>query len=251
MKIHPVSDVHNEFGVLKYNPPECDVVVCAGDIHPGVAGVIWAGETYGSLAGQPVIYVAGNHEFYGKRRLNRHYEKMQEKADSLGVHFLQNKTVVIGGVRFIGCTLWTDFDLFGDQPLAMIRAHNRMNDYRQILWDIGVPLTPHHILREFKTSFDFLQDELAKPFSGKTVVITHHAPCEQSCPPQYKGHGLNPCYASKLERFVEITKPNLWVHGHCHDATNYTVGNTNVVLNPRGYVGHEQTGFDDQLIIEI
>jgi len=251
MRIHLISDVHNEFGELTYTPPECDVVICAGDIHPGVAGVMWAAETYGSAMGQDVIYVAGNHEFYGKRVLHRHYEKMEAKADDLSVHFLQNQVVVIDGVRFIGCTLWTDFNLNGDQPLAMLQAQGSMNDYRLICHAINKVITPYTILNEHQISFMFLQDELSKDFDGPTVVITHHAPSELSCLPRYRGNSLNGAYASRLDKFIEIMQPTLWVHGHIHDAKDYMIGNTRVVVNPRGYVGCEETGFNPELILEV
>lgn len=253
MKIHLVSDIHLEFtgGQYDYTPPDCDVVICAGDIQPGVAGVMWAASNYGAPNGQDVIYVAGNHEFYGKRRLWRHYEKMEAKANDLRVKFLQNKTIVIDNVRFVCCTLWTDFNLCGDQPLAMIRAQGAMNDYRMICYDINRLITPRIILNEHEKSFEFLQDELSKDFDGPTVVVTHHAPSELSCAEKYRGDPLNCAYASRLDKFIEIMQPTLWVHGHVHEAKDYMIGNTRVVINPRGYVGHEQTGFDSGLILEV
>lgn len=253
MRLHVLSDIHLEFtgGKYDYEPPECDVVICAGDISPGVRGIMWAAETYGSAMGQDVIYCSGNHEFYGKRRIWRHYEKMQAKANDLRVHFLQNSTVVIDEVRFIGCTLWTDFNLQGDQPLAMIRAHGSMNDYKMICYDINRMITPRIILNEYEKSFKFLQEELEKDFDGPTVVVTHHAPSELSCAEKYKTDPMNSAYASRLDKFIEIMQPTLWVHGHVHEAKDYMIGNTRVVINPRGYVGFENTGFDPGLIIEV
>ena len=250
MLIHPVSDIHLEFskGKFKYPVPQCDVVICAGDISPGVAGIMWAAETFDV----PIIYVAGNHEFYGKRFLAKHYEKMNNKAQELGVHFLQNSTCVIDGVRFVGCTLWTDFNLMGNQPLAMIQAQQTMNDYKQIHRDIKQPITAQDIWVEYTVSFNFLQDELAKPHDGPTVVVTHHAPSERSCEPKFSGHPHNSSYASNLDKFIEITQPALWVHGHVHDAQDYVIGQTQVIANPRGYASHdEQTGFDSNLIIQV
>lgn len=249
MRLHIVSDVHNEFGVLKYAPPEHDIAICAGDICTGVAGIMWAGRTYDP---SKTLYVAGNHEFYGKRRLHRHYEKMREKAKEFGVQFLQNDVVVIDGVRFIGCTLWTDFNLHGNQPLAMIQAKQDMNDYRLICIDINKLIQPANVLHEFETSFKFLEETLDIPFDGPTVVITHHAPSEQSCIGRFRGSPANPFYASNLERFILEKQPELWVHGHTHSRADYMIDKTRVVVNPRGYadVG-EQTGFDNQLIVEV
>lgn len=252
MKLHIISDIHLEFGKLKYTPPDCDVVVCVGDVHPGVLGLIWAAETYGSLLGVPVIFVAGNHEFWGKRRLWHHYDKMRAKAKNLGIHFLQNDEVVIDGVRFLGCTLWTDLNLMGDQPLALVRASADLKDYQNIYSGINKRLQPFHTLREHKISFDFLTKSLNTPFGGKTVVVTHHAPSEQSCISHFRGNPLNYLYASNLDRFIEIMAPELWCHGHVHQSNDYIIGTTRIICNPRGYDDYEPNPkFDPQLVIDI
>lgn len=249
MKLHLASDIHLEFGKFNHTPPECDVVVLAGDIGTGVSGVMWAGETFD----KPVVMISGNHEFYGRRRLHRHYEKMKAKAQEYNnVHFLQNESVVIDGVRFIGCTLWTDFKLIGNQPIVMMNAKSMMNDYQHILFDIGKPIQPFHILTEHEKSVEFIVDELSKPFDGKTVVVTHHLPSEQSCFPEYKGNSSNVFYASNLESLIQIYKPILWLHGHTHNSRDYMIDETRIVCNPRGYVGYAlNPEFKPDLVIEI
>src|SRR5665213_3174302 len=129
MKIHLLDDVHLEFGRFKHTPPKCDVVILSGDIGVGLMGIEWAQETFDV----PVIYVAGNHEFYGKkRRFLSHQEKLRKKAAGSNVHVLQNEAVVIDGVRFLGTTLWTDFNLYGNQPLGIMTAQQTMSDFREI-----------------------------------------------------------------------------------------------------------------------
>lgn len=254
MKIHLLNDLHLEFSGGKfagYVPPaDADVVVLAGDIHPGVLGLMWAAETFDV----PVICLAGNHEFYGKRRLFKHYDKMHKKAAELGIHFLQNESIVIDGVRFLVATLWTDFNLIGNQPLAMVMAQTTMNDYKLILQNDrnSAKLLPATVLHEHNVSMEFLTEELNKDFDGPTVVATHHAPSEQSCLPDFRGDPNNFCYASNLERFVDTFDIALWVHGHVHGSVDYMIGDTRVACNPRGYVGHaENVNFDPNLLLEV
>src|SRR3954470_22041676 len=128
MKLHVVSDLHAGFGA--FDPPEtdADVLVLAGDVDVGVRGIelakAWA-------RGRPVLYVAGNHEFYGEA-VPRHVGKMADAAKGSSVELLENREVEIGGVRFLGCTLWTDFELFGDRARCMAAAQSAMNDFRRI-----------------------------------------------------------------------------------------------------------------------
>lgn len=258
MKIHLVSDIHLEFcpgGKLSYEAPEgTDVVIVAGDTNPGVKGLMWAAETFGSANGMPVIYLAGNHEFYGGRRFNKHYAKMREKATDLRILFLQNDTVVIDGVRFLGTTLWTNFKLNGDQPLAMLKAAKAMNDYIYIRQGTSkeAKLTPQTVLGEHELAMEFLTKELSEEHDGTTVVVTHHAPSEESCYPEFARDASNVYYASSLENFVLEHSPELWVHGHIHQSKDYMIGDTRVAANPRGYDdGFVNANFDPNLLLEV
>jgi len=261
MKIHTISDLHFEFDpkMMKgYTPPvDADVVVLAGDIAPGVSGVKWAANTFQPT---PTIYVGGNHEFYGANRyLSKGYRKLREAAEGTNVIVLQNDTVVIDGIRFIGTTLWTDMALYGNQPLMMIQAQGMMNDYRHIMsepprgmnWS-NRPLMPVETVREHELAMEFLTDELNQEYDGPTVVVTHHAPSEQSCLPEFAGNPANPLYASNLDRFVEAMNPALWIHGHTHQSKDYMIGETRIVANPRGYYGDVvNVNFDPALILEV
>lgn len=257
MKIHPMSDLHLEHQGGKWRnypgaPERTDVVVLAGDTHPGVLGLMWAAETFDV----EIVCVAGNHEFYSHRRLERHYDKMAEKAKELGIHFLQNEAVVIDGVRFVGGTLWTDFNLFVNQPLAMVTAAmpGMMNDYQQISQGDRkqTKLQPQTVLVEHEKTMEFLTDELSQEHDGPTVVVTHHAPSERSCLPEYRGDRDNVYYATALEGFVEIHNPALWVHGHIHQSRDYLIGETRVACNPRGYYPFAiNPNFDVNLLLEV
>lgn len=256
MKIHLMSDLHLEFSKMSFKgyevPEDTDVVVLAGDTHPGVFGLMWAAKTFKDL---PIVVVAGNHEFYGKRRLHKHYMKMQKKAKDLGIHFLQNDSVVIDGVRFLGGTLWVDYNLYGNAPLAMLNAVDEMNDYKCIAQGPTSQrrLQTETVLNEHKQTVDFIVDELSKDFDGKTVVVTHHAPCELSCFGQYKRNANNVYYASKLEGLIYAYQPNYWLHGHVHASSDYMLEETRVVVNPRGYYDEDALNpdFDPGLLLEL
>jgi len=255
MKLHILSDLHLEFsgGEMDHSAPEgTDVVILPGDIQPGVEGLIWAAETFGSSMGMPVIFTPGNHEYWGDRDLLVHNDIMRSTAEGLGIHFLLNDEVVIDDVRFLGCTLWTDLNLLGDQPLAIVRAMTDTKDYQQIYYTADQRLQPFHTVEEHKTSLNFLTESLNTPFDGKTVVVTHHAPSEQSCLPKFHHHNANYCYASNLDRFVEAMAPELWCHGHMHQNQDYLIGTTRVICNPRGYDEYEPNpDFDPQLVVDI
>lgn len=255
-----MSDLHFEFGPMdpSYKPPaDAEVILLPGDIGTGIQGVKWAAETFRLV---PTIYIAGNHEFYGDGRyLSKSYRKMKEAAEGTSVIILQNETVVIDSVRFIGTTLWTDMDLWGNAPLMMIQAQSEMNDYMCIMseppkgmkWS-NKKLLPIHTVREHEIALAFLMDELAKDHNGPTVVLTHHAPSEESCMPEFAHDPFNPCYASNLDRFVEAMSPALWVHGHIHQSKDYMIGETRVAVNPRGYYSEAlNVNFDPDLILEV
>lgn len=134
MKIHILSDLHLEFGGLRLPEADADVTVLAGDIGVGLQGIEWALQAIPFH--QPVIYVMGNHEFYGQRSMPELWKKAREKVAGTHVHLLENEAVEIGGVRFLGATLWTDFDLFGDREGGMKSALD-MNDYWNIITNSG------------------------------------------------------------------------------------------------------------------
>ena len=265
MKLALLSDLHLEFGPMSDGyevPADADVILLAGDIGTGIQGVRWATHTF---APKPVVYVAGNHEFYKSGwYFSKGYRKMKEAAAGTSVHVLQNEAVVIDGVRFVGTTLWTDMKLYGDPYLAAIRAipdnsGNGMNDYKFIQseppssmdWS-NRPLKPIETIRAHATAMDFLMDELYKEHDGPTVVVTHHAPSEQSCLPEFAGCQANEFYASNLDRFADMCEAVLWVHGHIHQSKDYMLGETRVAVNPRGYVGDTlNPNFDPKLILEV
>lgn len=177
------------------------------------------------------------------------------KTAGTHVHPLQDAAVEIGGVRFVGTTLWTDFLLFGQerQRELMLYCHQRMRDYSRICKTKGDWLTPETSLAMHQASLAFLERELAKPFPGKTVVISHHAPSPRSLSGGRAQARYDAAYASDLEALLPGPQaPDLWIHGHTHVANDYKIGRCRVVSNPRGYPGVEPVReFRPGLVLEI
>ena len=246
MNLLVLSDLHLENQPIQIDvPPEADAVVLAGDIAEGADGILWARETFRD---RPVFYVAGNHEFYGGE-VGAVAAAMRQAAAGSNVLLLEKTACVMGGVRFLGTTLWTDFSLFaGDdengQAWAKADAARYVPDFdsriRCLADDHAIGLTPDITQRWHRQSAAWLARELAKPFQGKTVVITHHAPSARSVPECYAAHPATPAFASPCDRLV--VQADLWIHGHLHQACEYRAGQCLVVCNPRGY-GGEGTGF--------
>jgi len=253
VKVHILSDVHLSCGPLDMPANDADAVIAAGDIARPKEAVAW-------LLGlrKPVLYVPGNHEFYGGSIAGTRAE-LKRLCAGTNILLLDNDEGVLNGVRFIGSTLWTDFMLCGDgEPrlAAMREAVEFMNDFRVIRYgamDERV-FTPADSTALHRTNVHWLERKLAEPYAGLTVVITHHAPSPKSIHPKYADSLLNACFASDADRLVEGSRARLWVHGHMHDSFDYVLGETRVVCNPRGYARNgvnENARFDPNMVVEI
>lgn len=248
MKIQLLSDLHLEFEAFDYEPTDCDVVVLAGDIHIKDKGIKWALEV---IQDKPVIYVLGNHEFYGKA-YPKHIADMREICKGTNIHLLENESIEIDGVNFLGCTLWTDFAIYGDPRLAGAQCQQLMNDFKKIRvsprYSKLRSIDAAHIHRE---SLEWLGDQLQASKATKSVVVTHHAPSERSVADLHRGDIVTSAYASDLEKFIHQHNPDLWVHGHIHSSSYYEIGDCTVVCNPRGYPEERNLDFDSRLVLEV
>ncbi|WP_158900123.1 metallophosphoesterase [Burkholderia sp. L27(2015)] len=240
MKILIWSDLHNEFEPFTPDVEilsQVDVVVLAGDIGLKDRGVLWAKTWAVDIPKTPVLVVAGNHEFY-----TGHFDtvigKMREAATDSNIHILENDELVFDGVRFLGCSLWTDFKLLGASSAgtAVIESiRGSMTDYKKIRTGGNYrKLHPADTMRRHEISRSWLKGKLAEPFAGPTAVITHHAPSARSIPEEFAGDYASAAYASDLESLMGEHAP-LWVHGHVHESFDYQLNGTRVVCNPRGY----------------
>jgi len=239
MRAWILSDLHIEQSDwdLPHPKPAFDVLVAAGDIHDPLSdGVRWLADR---ADGRPVIYVPGNHEWYAYRHrftIQEEARRAQELAAQLGVHLLQDAEVVIEGVRFLGSTLWTDFEIFGNRHLGMLNAQRYLNDFRVIYPEVlGEVLSSAQVFDWHVRSRAWLADALAAPFDGPTVVVTHHLPHPRSVHSRYATDPLTPAFCSDLSYLVENSGAELWVHGHTHTSCDYLAGRTRVVCNPKGY----------------
>lgn len=248
MKIHILSDLHLEFENFDIPETDADIIVLAGDICGGTDGLKWII----SQTNKPVIYVFGNHEFYGHDiRLAENLEKERQSFAKLNIYLLNCNSIVINGVRFIGCTLWTDFSIYGEteKTFSRISAQSLMGDFNQIT-NGNKYFTPQDSILLHEKHSKWIEWLLKQKYKGKTVVVTHHAPSEMSVTEHYKSNILSPAFASNLNYLMG--KPILWVHGHTHDSFDYEINGTRVVCNPRGYFGFKvNKDFDPGLVVEI
>jgi predicted phosphodiesterase len=267
VKIRVFSDLHLEMS--DRHPPwvvpqaHADVVVLAGDIHNGTAAVDWAEKTF---AGQPVLYVPGNHEYYDGE-YHEVVRALRDRTAQSNVRVLDNAEVVMGGVRFLGSTLWTDFELFGAQTRAQAiqESLKYVVDFRAIRFGPDGLFTPGHSLDLHHEARAWLAQELRRDFPGKTVVITHHAPHAGSVHPKWGASLTSAAFVSRLPEL--LGRSVLWIHGHTHDGFDYTVQGTRVLANPMGYrtsnwkhsrdgsvppvVSYENPTFDPALVVEV
>lgn len=270
MRVHVFSDLHLEFGPLELSRDVrsgalAELVLLAGDIHTKRRGPSWAAKTFS----QPVAMIAGNHESYGDSlyaviAAGRKSAEAASVGRRYPVRSLEQETWVLssaGGtpIRIIAATLWTDFELFGSGERSEMMAHaqRRMNDFMMIrIRDDDRnevrQVDPSDILRIHRQSRHYIRSELERSFDGVTIVMSHHAPSLKSVPSRRLSDPTTAAYASDLEDLIEATQPNLWVHGHIHTSSDYKIGATRVICNPRGYVPFElNRGFDPDLVVEI
>jgi predicted phosphohydrolase len=251
VQIHVLSDLHLEF-VPGYDIDpvlDADLTIIPGDLghSPDILDRLANWPT-------PLIFVPGNHE-YDQQDFDQAEEELRETAGLLGLTYLNQDSVVINGVRFVGVTRWCDFDLLGEeQREGCMRAGNSY--FRNMGLTRNGKLFNAETAREVGLAQRaWLAAELAKPFDGPTVAITHFGPSRRSADPRY---GLAKGTASFCNNDDDlIPLANVWIHGHLHCAHDYLVdrpdgSQTRVVCNPRGYENRrEHLGFRERLLIQV
>lgn len=280
MKIQLLSDLH-----LESNPgfqPEpasgAEVLVLAGDVGSYQlrkdGGVMpepdWGLQRFSPLpqyAGWPVpvLYCPGNHEYDGLDFDDAH-RRLRATCDRLGLIWLERTTQVMGATRFVGTTLWSDYDVLADVPKAgkglpldpaLRRLKLRERSFRAANHYLSKMQTMRHgqlfdaqaMRQQALQCQAWLEDALSQPWSGSTVVVTHFAPSLRSHDPRY---GVNPGtagFCNGLDHWLE--RASLWLHGHLHCAQDYWHHGCRVVANPLGYAEKgEQQQFSPHCIVD-
>lgn len=254
MRLQILSDMHIDIvgGFVLELADGVDAVLVPGDVcESATAGMAFL-RTH-IPPPMPIVMTLGNHEFFGHHIVEER-RAAREAAREHGITLLDDTTAVIGGVRFPGGTLWTDYCLYGEHRKldAMQAAQKSILDYKHIGLhaEHALPFTPDASRALHRQARAFLEGELARPFAGPTVVVTHHAPHPGSTHARFAGNPINPAFISDLSALIAASRPALWVHGHVHNSFDYRVGDTRIVCNPRGY-GRENPEFDPAFVVEI
>ena len=248
MTIQIASDLHNEFGQLDFKIAKADLIILAGDVNVGMKGLDWL---LSKNIETPIIYILGNHEYYSNA-YPKLIGKLKTKAEGTNVRVMENEALTFNDVTFHCATLWTSFEIFGDPRIAGYEAQQKMNDYKKIrvapAYSKLRSLDTHRIHHRTKL---WLERSLDESKTLNNVVVTHHAPSTKSVPEHFRDDILSAAYASDLEPLILDKKPNLWIHGHIHQHSDYQIGDTRILCNPRGYPDEPQRGWKEKFTLEI
>lgn len=253
MKIQLYSDLHIEtLGHYSVPHMDSDLIVLAGDIDVGMRGIEWAQELT-VLHKKPVIYLAGNHEYYRSDyiQLTQSFRDYAKQYDKL--IYLEKDEVIIDDVRILGTTLWTNYFheqgvIERDRNIAVL--NEALTDHVLITIN-GEPFTARRAYEENQLSERWLRQKLDEPSAGKTLVVTHHSP---SLKCGHRVFGLNQFssgFVSNLDALVK--KADLWLYGHTHCNEDLMIGKCRIISNQKGYPREKSVGevFQTNLIIEI
>jgi len=267
MKLRILSDLHLEFHPFKVPvlPEDHEsILILAGDI-----GTVRQQETLLTFLEEAasrfraVLYVLGNHEFYSNA-WPRALDDLRRWNLPSNLYVLERDTIVIDDVGFAGATLWADYDR--SNPLSIWEAKSWINDHVAIgfAYKHKEPsirrVMPEDLLEDHAVTKEWIVKVLPelRAKCRKVVLITHHGISHQSVGAKHKTSKLNGSFVSDLEYLLDIAPPDVAIHGHVHDSSDYRLENaigTRVVVNPRGYAKNDLTqenkAFDPCLTIEI
>ncbi|MBD9603263.1 metallophosphoesterase [Pseudomonas sp. PDM10] len=253
MRIALLSDIHLSVNALPFPDVDADIVVLAGDIARPAAAIEWA-----KSCPLPVVYVAGNHEFYGSDLIST-YEHLNRLSQGTQIHVLERSEYLHNGVRFLGCTLWSDYRLFDsaeDRAQGVDLATKLMRDFTHIKISPDFPdlFSPAVSQLVFLQTVAWLEDCFTRDRTTPTVVVSHFAPTRLSISPLFENSPINASFVSDLEDRINVWQPALWLHGHTHGSFDYAVGKTRVICNARGYAKNgvnENPEFNGSYVIDL
>lgn len=261
LKVSIASDLHLEHADIELrNVDDASLLVLAGDICTAAnfakGGML--GERYRAFFDSvskefpAIVYVLGNHEYYGTT-LEKGLVTIRDcLKDYANISVLNNQAEYLGKeYTILGTTLWTDYN--NRCPMTMLDMPNLISDYKAIRKE---PSYRHIIPKDLLVQHDISVDWLKRCMEGpnKTrIIVTHHAPSFRSVPDKYKHETImNGAFASNLDSMVESMKDvKLWIHGHMHDSCDYMLGDTCVVCNPKGYPGEDNHNNYRLITVEV
>ena len=238
-RLRVVSDLHFEFApdggriaAHRVTRGDFDVLVVAGDLCsartlPSSLRLLC------EVTDKPIVYVLGNHEFYGSKRQTVIHSALLAQSEFPHLHFLDRAVAVIGGQRFVGATLWFRKS---KAPEWAMNDFSTIEDFRS--W----------VYSENGLSRSWLADTV----QPGDVVVTHYLPSPRSVHQKYVGSPLNPFFVCDVEDVIRARRPAVWIHGHTHESVRYFMEATDVVCNPWGYSGHDvNQEFDPELTVSV
>lgn len=275
------SDIHLDFDLIGHKNVEATeldiiwsptkletdketVLVLAGDLWVDNRPFVRRHNTYTSWMEyvahrfHSVVVVLGNHDYWGGS-IHRATDKAKESIEETGiknVYLLENDTVIIGDMKFTGGTLWTDYN--NGDPITMLSGPRTMADYDRIQAGTGSirrGVKPQDMLTSHVKTLEHIKENAKRDYpEQKVIVVTHMAPSFRSITPGYERETItNHFYYSDLEPVIGNLsfEADYWFHGHVHSCHDYMLDRTRVICNPRGYAKYENTGFDENLLLEI
>lgn len=263
-----MSDIHDDQNrdTLKHNlslpdDVEADVCIIAGDIAGRLSrmGRTWLEHQF---RGMPILIVPGNHCFW-KADLLEEVDKFKESLQVDYIHILDGDATELAGTRFVGGVLWTDYQVSGNSAAAKDAHLRGMRDFKKFkIGGAGGKARPSDLEKEHWRIRTAIDQTLAIPYPGPSVVVTHHAPHPLSLTAGEVTADLDGAYASDMTELITRRAPELWIHGHIHTPRDYVVGETRIVCNPRGYrsfvglhqhklIETEVQAFDPRLVIDV
>lgn len=257
MKIFYASDIHSEFVRYPELPrfgDDADVIVLAGDIGVGAQAMSYVNAVATDYPQANIIWVAGNHEFYGGEIDTRLDEFRRFAQSQSRVHFLENSKIDIEGVRFLGCTLWTDFSGMGEAAARDCKQLGwlRLADGSSIRHG-NRSLQCDDVARRFRDSYHWLDVELGRCDPARTVVITHFPPCNEARHGKIPVDYLSAYFQADAKALINRHQVSFWIYGHNHWSDQLPFGNTRLLSNQFGYPNERDAleRFKDMACFEI
>lgn len=236
MHINFLSDLHLDLDdkpekfLRSIDRVPSDVLVIAGDVANGLEGVRYLEKLCEIFFNLPIVYVCGNHEYYGLPRdhLLQELQALTSRYENL--HFLNRETVEIKGQRFVGTTLW--YPRPSSEAWSDFHEISAFRDWYE---------------EEAKLDEEFLLDNLRK----NDILVTHMLPSWKCVAPRWREAKSNQFFVHNVEPIIADRKPSYAFFGHTHESIDVILdGGTRAISNPRGHDFKWPNGFELDCILD-